>query len=73
MADEAKKFADSSFGLIVIFASLSPDGRSLAPGRLTVDSGAESLAVTVIRCGLKTLLLTKLGWESDISNASNPK
>ena len=41
---------------------LSKDGKSLSEGGIQVKEEARELAVSVIRCALKTILLTELAW-----------
>ncbi len=45
---------------------LSADGRSFDRTQLKVNDAAVGLAEVVVRCGLKTLLLTELAWHDDV-------
>ena len=45
---------------------LQPGTSLLAPGALAIPDGAEELAEVLIRCALKTTLVTELAWAEDI-------
>ncbi len=47
-------------------AMLSSNGNSLAPGGIKISSGAEDLAVTILRSALKTIAVTQLVWAKDL-------
>jgi hypothetical protein len=47
-------------------AMLQADGLSLNEDKVNVSAKAKSLAEIVIRCGMKTLLVTELAWSDEI-------
>ena len=48
---------------------LSEDGKALAPEAAALISGNHDLAVTVLRCGIKTLAATDAAWSDDVATA----
>lgn len=50
---------------------LMPDGKSLNPEKISVKPKAKSLAEIVIICGMKTLLVTRLAWEKEVTQYRN--
>ena len=46
---------------------LAADGMTVDATKLSVPPGAEDLASVLLRCGLKTLLVTELVWEDEVS------
>ena len=46
---------------------LTDDGRAIDPTRVEVPAGAEKLAATTIRSGVKTLVVTEEVWSSDLT------
>jgi len=45
---------------------LNRDGYTLNTDKVDVDPKAKSLAEVIIRCGMKTLLVTELAWSQDV-------
>jgi hypothetical protein len=41
-------------------------GSEIIPGKLRVPAGAEGLAAAVVRCALKTIVVTDIVWRSDL-------
>ncbi len=50
-----------------IIALLNNDGMTLNPQKITVPPKAKALAEVVLRCGMKTLLVTQLAWSKEIN------
>ena len=47
-------------------ALVTNNGQSLAAGQLQYPRGAEELVLTVVKSGIKTLAVTKVGWKTEL-------
>jgi len=74
-ADRASVESDAFRSLLAgrsmdgMIALLSEDGKALSPEASAVIDGDADLAVSVLRCGIKTLAATEAGWHNDVTEA----